>query len=82
MHRPDTIIEIHRERVQDQTVEMFGGDKYTESVDGTRYSATATVDLTLDRVWFVLDAQQWLWQGQAEGEFHDPQRRARRNRPL
>ncbi len=36
MQRPDTIIEIHRERVQDQTVEMFGGDKYTESVDGTR----------------------------------------------
>ena len=30
MHRPDTIIEIHRERVQDQTVVMFGGDKYTE----------------------------------------------------
>ena len=43
MHRPDTIIEIHRERVQDQTVEMFGGDKYTESVDGPGYSATATM---------------------------------------
>jgi hypothetical protein len=27
MQRPDTIIEIHRERVQDQTVEMFGGAK-------------------------------------------------------
>ena len=27
MHRPDTIIEIHRERVQDQTVEMFGGSR-------------------------------------------------------
>ena len=39
MQRPDTIIEIHRERVQDQTVEMFSGDKYTESVDGTGYSA-------------------------------------------
>ena len=62
MHRPDTIIEIHRERVQDQTVEMFGGDKYTESVDGPGYSATATLDLTLDRVWFVFDAQQRLWQ--------------------
>ncbi len=57
MHRPDTIIEIHRERVQDQTVEMFGGDKYTESVDGPGYSATATLDLTLDRVWFVFDAR-------------------------
>ena len=74
MHRPDTIIEIHRERVQDQTVEMFGGDKYTESVDGPGYSATATLDLTLDRVWFVLDAQQRLWQEQAENEFHDPLR--------
>jgi hypothetical protein len=29
MHRPDTIIEIHRERVQDQTVDIFSGDKYT-----------------------------------------------------
>jgi hypothetical protein len=34
MHRPDTMIEIHRERVQDQTVEVSSGDKYTESVDG------------------------------------------------
>jgi hypothetical protein len=74
MHRPDTIIEIHRERVQDQTVGLFGGDKYTESVDGPGYSATATLDLTLDRVWFVFDAQQRLWQEQAEGEFHDPLR--------
>jgi hypothetical protein len=82
MHRPDTIIEVHRERVQDQTVEMSSGGKYTESVDGSGYSATATLDLTLDRVWFVLDAQQWLWQGQAEAEFGDPLRRARRNRPL
>ncbi|MGA7130874.1 MAG: hypothetical protein WBZ15_00710 [Mycobacterium sp.] len=74
MHRPDTIIEIHRERVQDQTVEMFGGDKYTESVDGTGYSATATLDLTLDRVWFIFDAQQRLWQEVNEGESHDPLR--------
>ncbi|HTX95360.1 MAG TPA: hypothetical protein VME67_11220 [Mycobacterium sp.] len=42
MHRPDTIIEIHRERVQDQTVEMFSGAKDTQSVNGTGYSATAT----------------------------------------
>ena len=75
MQRPDTIIEIHRERVQDQTVEMFGGDKYTESVDGTGYSATATLDLTLDRVWFIFDAQQRLWQEMADsGETYDPLR--------
>jgi hypothetical protein len=74
MHRPDTIIEIHRERVQDQTVEMFGGDKYTESVDGTGYSATATLDLTLDRVWFIFDSQQRLWQELDEGEPRDPLR--------
>ncbi|MDT5174865.1 MAG: two-component system, NarL family, nitrate/nitrite sensor histidine kinase NarX, partial [Mycobacterium sp.] len=74
MHRPDTMIEIHRERVQDQTVEMFSGDKYTESVDGTGYSATATLDLTLDRVWFILDAQQRLWQEEADGETQDPLR--------
>jgi hypothetical protein len=74
MHRPDTIIEVHRERVQDQTVEIFGGDKYTESVDGTGYSATATLDLTLDRVWFVVDSQGRLWQEEADGESRDPLR--------
>ncbi|GLD37620.1 hypothetical protein [Mycobacterium kiyosense] len=74
MQRPDTMIEIHRERVQDQTVEMFSGDRYTESVDGTGYSATATLDLTLDRVWFLLDAGQRLWQEQTEGETRDPLR--------
>ena len=74
MQRPDTIIEIHRERVQDQTVEMFAGDKYTEAVDGPGYSATATLDLTLDRVWFVFDAQQRLWQEQVDNESQDPLR--------
>ena len=74
MHRPDTMIEIHRERVQDQTVDIFSGDKYTESVDGTGYSATATLDLTLDRVWFILDSHQRLWQEQSDGESHDPLR--------
>ncbi|WP_142279342.1 hypothetical protein [Mycobacterium arosiense] len=74
MHRPDTIIEIHRERVQDQTAEMFSGDKYSQSVDGAGYSATATLDLTLDRVWFILGAQQRLWQEEADGELRDPRR--------
>jgi hypothetical protein len=74
MHRPDTIIEIHRERVQDQTLEVFSGDKYTESVDGTGYSATATLDLTLDRVWFIHDSHERLWQEQSDGESRDPLR--------
>jgi hypothetical protein len=74
MYRPDTIIEIHRERVQDQTVDMFSGDKYTQSADGTGYSATATLDLTLDRVWFILDSHQRLWQEETDGETHDPLR--------
>jgi hypothetical protein len=77
MQRPDTIIEIHRERVQDQTVDIFGGDSYTESVDGTGYSATATLDLTLDRVWFILDANRRLWQEEhpdRQGELRDPLR--------
>ncbi len=74
MQRPDTIIEIHRERVQDQTVDMFSGDKYTEAVDGPGYSATATLDLTLDRVWFVFDGQQRLWQEQHDDETRDPLR--------
>lgn len=74
MDRPDTIIEIHRERVQDQTVEMFSGDKRTESVDGTGYSATATLDLTLDRVWFIVDAHGRAWQEEHDGETRDPLR--------
>jgi hypothetical protein len=74
MHRPDTMIEIHRERVQDQTLEMFSGDKYTESVDGTGYSATATLDLTLDRVWFIVDSLDRLWQEETDGDSHDPLR--------
>lgn len=74
MERPDTIIEIHRERVQDQTVEMFSGDTYTESVDGTGYSATANLDVTLDRVWFILDSHQRAWQEEIDGEKRDPLR--------
>jgi hypothetical protein len=74
MQRPDTIIEIHRERVQDQTADMFSGDKYTEAVDGPGYSATATLDLTLDRVWFVFDGRQRLWQERTNDETHDPQK--------
>jgi hypothetical protein len=74
MQRPDTIIEIHRERVQDQTLDVFSGDKYTESVDGTGYSATATLDLTLDRVWFILDSHERLWQEETDGESRDPLR--------
>jgi hypothetical protein len=74
MHRPDTMIEIHCERVQDQTADMFSGDKYTQSADGTGYSATATLDLTLDRVWFILDSHQRLWQEETDGETHDPLR--------
>lgn len=74
MDRPDTIIEIHRERVQDQTVEMFSGDKYTESVDGTGYSATAELDVTLDRVWFILDSHQRAWQEEIDGEKRAPLR--------
>ncbi|OBA80056.1 hypothetical protein A9W99_18280 [Mycobacterium sp. 1164966.3] len=74
MQRPDTIIEIHRERVQDQTADMFSGDSYTESVDGTGYSATATLDLTVDRVWFILDSHQRLWQEESDGETRDPLR--------
>ena len=69
MQRPDTIIEIHRERVQDQTVEMFGGDKYTESVDGTGYSATATLDLTLDHGLLTLDPLEFDFpQGRLAGK--------------
>jgi hypothetical protein len=52
---------------------MFS-DKYTQSVDGTGYSATATLDLALDRVWFILDSHQRLWQEETDGESRDPLR--------
>ena len=40
IHRPDTIIEIHRERVQDQTVDIFSGDKYTPGSLGAAVKTT------------------------------------------
>ena len=40
MQRPDTIIEIHRERDQDQTVDMFSDDKYTPGCHGAAAKAT------------------------------------------
>src|SRR5207237_1123550 len=36
--------------------------------------ATATLDLTVDRVWFILDSRQRLWQEEADGESRDPLR--------
>ncbi|MGB6514703.1 hypothetical protein [Mycobacterium sp.] len=40
MQRPDTIIEIHRERDQDQTVDMFSDDKYTPGSLGAAVTTT------------------------------------------
>jgi len=55
------MVEIHRERVQDLTLEFFSGEKYSQSANGPGYTATATLDVTLDRVWFVEDARGRIW---------------------
>jgi hypothetical protein len=70
MHRPDTIIEIHRERVQDQTVEMFGGDKY--AVRWSRQRDGRKVRPDVERT----DSARLI------NVAVPGQRRARRNRPL
>ncbi|HZA12502.1 hypothetical protein [Mycobacterium sp.] len=74
MDHPDTIVEVHREHVQDQTLQMFSREQQSQSVSGPGYAATATLDLTLDRVWFVSDSHARAWQEQTGGDPHDPLR--------
>jgi hypothetical protein len=77
MDRPDTIIEVHRERVQDQTADIYSGDTYQQPVEITspiRVSGSGTLSLALSRVWFVLDSHNRAWQESVGGSNHDPLR--------
>jgi hypothetical protein len=74
MDHPDTIVEVHREQVQDETLATFSHERYSQSVGGPGFSATASLDLTLDRVWFILDSNSRAWQEEVDGNAGDPQR--------
>jgi hypothetical protein len=57
MDRPDTIIELHRERVQAQAAGVYTGGTYEQPYNGSyTEKGTATLTLALDRAWFVYDA--------------------------
>jgi hypothetical protein len=77
MDKPDTIIEVHRERVQDQTADIYSGGTYQQPLEITspiRVTGTGTLNLGLDRVWFVLDSHARPWQESVGGSTHDPLR--------
>jgi hypothetical protein len=77
MDRPDTIIEVHRERVQNQTADIYSGGTYQQPLEITspiRVTGNGTLNLALDRVWFVLDSHARAWQEFTGGSTHDPLR--------
>ena len=74
MDRPDTMVEIHRERVQDLTLEFSSGEKYSQPANGPGFAAVATLDVTLDQVWFVEDAGGRVWQEEEADGTRDPLR--------
>lgn len=75
MDRPDTIIELHRERVQAEAAAVYAGGSYEKPYDGSyTEQGTATLNLALGRVWFVLDDHNRLWQEVASGSPRDPLR--------
>lgn len=75
MDRPDTIIELHRERVQAQAAGVYAGGTYQRPYNGSfTEKGTATLTLALDHVWFVHDAPPRLWQEETSGAAHDPVR--------
>ncbi|HYO04010.1 MAG TPA: DUF3892 domain-containing protein [Mycobacterium sp.] len=77
MDRPDTLIELHRERVQVQAAAIYNGGHYEQPViitDPVRVNGTATLNLTLSRVWFLFDSHARLWQEELGGLSRDPLR--------
>ena len=68
------MVEIHRERVQDLTLEFFSGEKYSQPANGPGFAATATLDVTLDRAWFVEDARGRVWQEEEADGTREPLR--------
>lgn len=75
MDRPDTIIELHRERVEAQAGAVYAGGSYQQPYVGSyAEEGSATLNLSLGRVWFVFDHHLRLWQEEASGSVHDPRR--------
>ncbi len=83
MDRPDTILELRRDVVQDKAARIYSGDTYAESISGTGFTAQADVTLSLQRVWFLHDAvvslpsqdpYLRLWQELQAGATEDPLR--------
>jgi hypothetical protein len=83
MDRPDTMIEVHREVVEQQAAGIYAGDHYDQDVDGTGFTAQASVTLELDHVWFIFETVDSLssgnanlrpWQEEIGGVAQDPLR--------
>jgi hypothetical protein len=77
MDRPDTMIEVHRERVQALAADIFSGGHYEQPVvitDPVRIAGTATLDLALTRVWFIFDSHDRVWQEEVAGTPREPLR--------
>jgi len=83
MDRPDTMIEVHREVVEQQASGIYAGDHYDQDVDGTGFTAQASVTLELDHVWFIFETVKSLssgnvnlrpWQEEIGGAAQDPLR--------
>jgi len=77
MDRPDTIIEVHRERVQAQAADIYSGDRYEEPVvitDPVTINGSVTLNLALTRVWFIFDSHDRLWREEIGGAPRDPLR--------
>ena len=83
MDRPDTMIELHREIVESQASGIYAGDHYDQDVDGTGFTARASVTLALDHIWFIFETVKSLssgnvnlrpWQEEIGGVAQDPLR--------
>ncbi len=61
MERPDTTIDLRRERVQAQAAAVYAGGTYPRPYDGSyTEQGTATLALALDRVRFAYDTHRRL----------------------
>lgn len=75
MDRPDTIVEIHRERVETMAGGVYQGDTYTRPYEGAYTErGTATLSITLGRVWFTRDRHARSWQELEGTTARDPAR--------
>ena len=75
MENPDTVVELHRERVEAEAAKTYQGESYDRPYSGDyTEQGTATLNIALGRVWFVFDSHGRLWQEEAAGQPGDPKR--------